>query len=57
MVVALRPAQQMERDKSGDLVQTAVPRRPNLLEIRLRPGNDLEAVHRDKHQFVSSFRS
>src|ERR1700751_533124 len=27
-----------------------VTRRPNLLEIRLRSGNDLEAVHRDKHQ-------
>jgi hypothetical protein len=26
--------------------------RPDLLEIRLRPGDDFESIHRDEHGFT-----
>ena len=57
VVLAIRAAQQVEFDKPGDVAQMGVARRPYLLELRLGSGNDLEAVHRDKHRHTVGLQS
>ena len=52
MVIPVGAAEQMKIDEAWDVAQMRVTRRPDLLELRLRPGNDFEAVHRDKHGFA-----
>src|SRR5271166_4428204 len=49
MILSIGAAQQMKIDEAWDVAQMRVTRRPDLLEIHLGSGNDLEAVHRDKH--------
>ena len=49
MVVALRPAQQMEGDEARNLAQMGVARGPDLLERRFCAAHNLEAIHGDEH--------
>src|SRR5215469_1540878 len=57
VIVPVGAAQQMESDKAGHVAQMRVAGRPHLLEIRLRSGNDLEAVHGNKHGLASGYHS
>jgi hypothetical protein len=49
MVVALGPFQEMKGDESRHAIEMAVARKPDLLEIMLRPFPDLESVYGDEH--------
>ena len=52
MVFTVRATQQVERHEARDLAQMRVARCPDFLEIRLRPGDDFESIHRDKHELT-----
>jgi alkylation response protein AidB-like acyl-CoA dehydrogenase len=47
----------MESDKAGHVAQMRVAGRPHILEICLGSGNDLEAVHGNKHGLASGYHS
>jgi hypothetical protein len=52
VILAVRAAQQVKIDKARDVAQMGVAGRSDLLEIRLRPGDDFESIHRDEHGFT-----
>src|SRR5712692_7681625 len=56
MIFPLRAAQQVKRREARNVAQMGVACRPDLLEIRLRSGDDFEAVHRDEHDLSSRGR-